>query len=303
MRIIITGGTGLVGTALAVDLLKDGHEVILLSRDPDRHAQKSPQGARVVKWDARSAEGWGHLAEGADAIINLAGANIGEGRWTAERKKIIVESRENAGKAVTQAVAGAKQKPGLVVQSSGVDFYGVHGEEKITESDHAGEGFLSQVTRAWEESTRPVEDYSVRRVVYRGAVVLAMQGGALPRILLPFRLFAGGPLGSGRQWFSWVHIKDQVAALRFFIEHPETTGVYNVSAPNPVQNKELARAIGKVMHRPGFIPVPAFVIRLLFGEMSVTVLGGQRVLPDRLQKASFSFDFQTIEQALQDLLA
>lgn len=303
MRIIITGGTGLVGTALAVDLLKDGHEVILMSRDPDRHAQKSPQEARVVKWDARSAEGWGHLAEGADAIINLAGANIGEGRWTVERKKIIVESRENAGKAVVQVVAGAKQKPGLVVQSSGVDFYGVHGEEKITENDHAGEGFLSQVTRTWEESTRPVEEFGVRRVVYRGAVVLAMQGGALPRILLPFRLFAGGPLGSGRQWFSWVHIKDQVAALRFFIDHPETTGVYNVSAPNPVQNKELARAIGTIMRRPAFIPVPVFVIRLLFGEMSVTVLGGQRVLPDRLQKASFSFDFQTIETALQDLLA
>lgn len=306
MRIIMSGGTGLIGAALAkalaADLLNDRNEVILLSRDPDRHVGRAPAGARLVKWDAQSAAGWGHLAEGANAIVNLAGANLSEGRWSEGRKKIIIESREKAGQAVVEAVAQAKQKPKLVIQPSGVDFYGVHGAEKLTEIDESGAGYLSEVTKVWEESTLPVESFGVRRVVYRGAVVLARQGGALPKILLPFRFFVGGRLGSGEQWFSWVHLKDQVAAMRFFIENPETSGVYNLSSPNPVQNKELARTIGKVMRRPAFIPAPAFAIRLMFGEMAITVLGGQRVLPDRLQKAGFNFSYPTIEQALGDLL-
>jgi len=301
VKIIISGGTGLIGTALAEDLLSDGNEVILLSRDPDRHEHKMPAGAKLVRWDAQSAAGWGHLAEGADAIVNLAGANLGEGRWSKSRKKIIVESRTKAGQAVVEATAQAKQKPKLVIQSSGVDYYGVHGAEKLTESDDAGEGFLSEVTDVWEKSTYPVEGFGVRRVVYRGAVVLTLHGGALPRILLPFRFFVGGRLGSGEQWFSWVHIKDQVSAMRFFIENPEIKGVYNLSSPNPVQNSELARTIGREMGKPAFIPVPAFVIRLLFGEMAITVLGGQRVLPDRLLKAGFRFNYPTIEQTLHDL--
>lgn len=302
MKVIITGGTGLVGTELTADLIRDGHEVIILSRAPETYGKKQLQGIRVEKWDAKTADGWGHLADGADVIVNLAGANVGEGRWTPERKKIIIDSRVNAGKAVVEAVSKARQKPALVIQSSGVDYYGVHGEEMINENHPKGEGFLSDVTQVWEDATLPVEEFGVRRVVYRGAPVLSLKGGAFPRILLPFRLFAGGPLGSGKQWFSWIHMRDQIAALRFFIDHPETSGVYNVSAPVPIQNRELARTIGSVMKRPAFFPVPAFMIRLLFGEMAVTVLGGQRVIPDRLEKAGFHFMFPKIEQAVQDLV-
>jgi len=303
MKIIITGGTGLIGKALAADLLRDGHEVIALSRSPAQSSELLPAGIRLEKWDGRTAQGWGPLADGADAIVNLAGENIGAGRWTAARKQRIVSSRVQAGAAIVAAVAQAKNKPGLVIQSSGVDYYGVHGAETLAEDQPAGSGFLSETCQVWEDSTLPVEQYGVRRVVYRGAVVLAMQGGAFPRILLPFRFFAGGPLGGGKQWFSWVHLQDQVAGLRFFIENQEASGVYNLAAPGAVQNRTLAKTIGKVMRRPAFFPVPAFMIRLLFGEMAVTVLGGQRVIPARLEQDGFRFSFPQIEPALRDLLS
>ncbi len=297
MKIIITGGTGLIGTALAADLVRDGHEVITLSRDPAHSSELLPAGIRLEKWDGRTAQGWGRLVDGADAIVNLAGENIGAGRWTADRKQRIVSSRAQAGAAVVEAIAQARYKPKLVIQSSGVDYYGVHGAETLTEDQQAGSGFLSETCLVWENSTLPVEKYRVRRVVYRGAVVLAMQGGALPRILMPFRYFVGGPLGGGQQWFSWIHLRDQIAGMRFFIENPNASGVYNLTAPNPIQNRSLARAIGKVMRRPDFFPVPAFLIRLLFGEMAVTVLGGQRVMPTRLEKEGFRFSFPHIELA------
>jgi len=302
MKVIITGGTGLIGKALCADLVRDGHEVIALSRDPAHTTEQLPVGIRLEKWDGRTAQGWGRLADGADAIVNLAGENIGAGRWTAARKQRIISSRVQAGAAIVEAVAQAHYKPRLVIQSSGVDYYGVHGAETLTEDQPSGSGFLSETCQVWEDSTLPVEQYGVRRVIYRGAVVLAMQGGAFPRILAPFRFFVGGPLGGGQQWFSWIHLRDQVNGLRFFIQNPDASGVYNLAAPNPLQNRNLAKAIGKAMRRPAFFPVPAFMIRLLFGEMAITVLGGQRVIPARLEKEGFQFSFPQIEPALRDLL-
>jgi uncharacterized protein (TIGR01777 family) len=302
MRVIITGGSGVIGSELAKNLIGDGNEVIVLSRFPERRQGNSPLGIQFVKWDGSTAEGWGNLADGADVIVNLAGENIGAGRWTNERKRRIIESRKSAGKAVVDAVEKATKKPSLVIQISGVDYYGIHGDKEITENHPVGETFLSETCEAWENATLRVEDYGVRRVVCRSAVVLTLKGGALPRLLLPFRFFVGGPLGRGNQWFSWVHIHDQISALRWFISTPSSSGVYNLCAPDPLQNKMLAKKIGTVMRRPSLIPVPAFVIRLIFGEMAMTVLGGQRVMPQRLEKEGFNFTFPKIEMALIDLL-
>jgi uncharacterized protein (TIGR01777 family) len=303
MRVIITGGTGLIGRALAADLLKDGHEVIVLSRDPQGHRPNLPSGVRLEQWDGRSAQGWGHLVEQSGVIVNLAGENIGERRWTEARKRALIESRLQAGKAVSEAVAQARIKPGLLVQASAVGYYGSHMDEIITEMSPPADDFMSRICQQCEPATASVEQAGVRRVVVRSGVVLSRQGGAFPRMLMPFNFCVGGPLGSGQQWLSWIHLRDEVAGLRFLMDSPYASGVYNLSSPHPLKNLDFERAIGRVLHRPAFIPTPAFAIWLLFGEMAITVLGGQRVVPERLEKEAFVFNFPRIDEALMDLLA
>lgn len=302
MRIVIGGGSGFVGRSLAVSLLDAGHEVVILSRNPKHSSLKESPKLRVEEWDLKSTEGWGLLVSGADAVVNLAGANLGAARWSPERKKEILLSRVEAGRILLQAVAQAEIKPRALIQASGVDYYGVNAGDPIDESWPAGQGFLSDLCVQWESAIAGVEDLGIRKVIYRGAFVLGPSPSAFDRLLLPFRFFAGGPLGTGLQWFSWIHQEDQVRALVWFINHPEAQGVYNLSAPQPVQNRELASVIGRVMKRPAFLRVPGFFIRLLLGEMSVMVLGGQRVLPARLQREGFTFKFPTIEEAIRDLI-
>ncbi len=307
MRVLITGGSGLIGRALSAGLISHGHEVIVLSRSPER-VNGLPGSVQVVRWDARTSEGWGHLAEGAGAIVNLAGASIaGEGffpsRWTDEQRRIIRESRLNSSRAVVEAIEQAGWKPGVLIQASGVGYYGFHGDEILTEEDGPGSDWAARFTaEEWEPSTAPVEQMGVRRVVVRTGVVLSTEEGALPRLLLPFRLFVGGPMGSGRQWYSWISLQDEARALRFLIETGEARGAFNLTAPNPVTNRELARIIGRVMGRPAFIPVPGFAMRLAFGEVAEVVLQGQRALPQRLLDLGFEFRHQKVEAALRDLL-
>jgi len=307
MRVLITGGTGLIGRALSEDLVSQGHEVIVLSRSPER-ASGFPDGVHVVGWDARTAEGWGHLADGAGAIVDLAGASIaGEGffpsRWTEEQRRVIRESRLNSSRAVVEAVAQAEHKPGVLVQASGVGYYGFHGDEPLTEEAAPGDDWAARFTaEEWEPSSAPVEEMGVRRVIARTGVVLSVEEGALPRLLLPFRLFVGGPMGSGKQWYSWISLQDEARALRFLIETEEARGAFNLTAPNPVTNGELAKLIGKVMGRPSIIPVPGFALRLAFGEVAEVVLQGQRAIPQRLLDLGFEFDFPTAEASLQDML-
>jgi uncharacterized protein len=300
MRIIITGGTGLIGRALAEDLAQAGHQVIVLGRRPGE-GQGLPAGVRSVRWDGRTAEGWGDLADGADAIVNLAGENLSAGRWTSERKRAIRESRVNAGTAVVEAVQRAGKKPTVVIQASAVGYYGPTGDELLTEESPRGQDFLADVCREWEGSTQAVETLGIRRVVVRTGVVLSERHGALPRMLLPFRLFVGGPLGAGRQWMSWIHLQDQVRALRLLIETPAARGAFNLSA-TPLTNRQFASALGRVMRRPAFFPVPAVLIRLMFGEMGTVVLDGQRVSARRLTDLGFTFHFSEAESALRDLL-
>jgi uncharacterized protein (TIGR01777 family) len=297
----------LIGRALAANLAADGHEVIVLSRAPER-ATHLPDGVRAERWDAGTAAGWGHLVEGADAIVNLAAASLsGEHffptRWTDARRRLIRESRLNASRAVIEAVAQARNKPRVVVQSSAIGYYGFHGDEVLTEEDGPGADWAARVVvHEWEPSTVPIEEMGVRRVVSRTGLALSTKDGALPRLLLPFRLFVGGPMGSGKQWYSWIHIQDLTRALRFLIETEEARGAFNLTAPNPARNAEFARCIGTIMRRPAFIPIPAFAMKLAFGDVADIVLKGQRAVPKRLLDLGFAFRFPTVEAALANLL-
>lgn len=304
-RVIITGGSGQMGRALTADLAKDGYEIIILSRNPEK-VEGLPANARAVKWDGRTDAGWGELVNGAYAIVNLAGENIGIPPvpwYFPGRKQRILESRVCAGQAVTQAIRNARVKPRVLIQPSGINYYGARGDKVTTEKDTSGEDFAALVCVQWEASTKPVEEMSVRRVVMRVAPNMTYHGDILPYLTLPFKLFTGGPLGSGKQWFSWVHTVDVVRAIRFFMENENTRGVYNVSSPDPRTNADFGRLIAKTLHRPYWFPVPAFIMKLIFGELGDSLLlASQRVVPERLQREGFEFRFPNAETALKDLL-
>lgn len=301
MRVLITGGSGLVGLALTESLARRGNEVIILSRQPQRIIGL-PIGARAALWDGRTSKGWSSLADGADALVNLAGENISAGRWTDERKHRILESRLNSGRAVVEAVKAADHKPRIVIQASAIGYYGVRGDEEITEDTPQGHDFLSQVTAAWEASTSSLDTLGVRRVIIRTGVVLSARGGALTRMLLPFRFFAGGRLGNGQQWFPWVHISDEVGAIRFLMENDKASGPFNLTAPVPLTNAEFSRLLGQHLRRPAIIPAPVFALRLLFGEMAGVLLGSQRAVPKNLLQQGFTFQFCEAGSALRDLI-
>lgn len=307
MRVLITGGSGFIGRALTENLLKDKHEVIVLSRNPN-WVVGLPTGAQVVEWDGKTTSEWGHLVDGADAVINLAGENIaGEipfgTRWTKKRKKAILNSRVAAGKAVVAAIAAAQKKPRVLVQASAIDYYGSFaGPELLTEDSQNGTSFLADVCRQWEAATELVEAMGVRRVIIRTALVLSMDEGILPWMVLPFRLFVGGKFGSGKQYISWIHIVDEVKAIRFLIDNEDAKGAYNLAAPHPLPNHEFGKAIGSVMGRPAYFPTPGFLFKIVFGEAAALLLRGQNVLPTRLQKAGYEFEFSEVVPALKDLL-
>jgi uncharacterized protein len=307
MRIIITGGPGMVGTPLANHLSRDGHEVIFLSRNPERVARSLQKGQRVERWDARTAAGWAHLADGADAIVNLAAQVIAnpnpfKARWTAARRRRILESRKNSGRAVVEAVKAATSKPKVVVQASAVGYYGLRGDEIVTEAAQPGDDFLARVCVEWENSTAPVEEMGVRRAIARTGLLLSTRDGFLPPVLLSFKLFTGGTIGNGRQFWPWIHMDDEVGALRFLIESG-ASGAFNLSAPNPVTNREFGKVVGRVMRRPAYFPVPAFGMRLVYGELAdLLLLGGQRTVPEALELHGFQFKYRDLEPALRDTL-
>ncbi len=309
MRVVITGGTGFIGRALTRLLTRRGHDVVVLTRRPrsspptTSHAP-GPDGQPAGKvdhlvWDGMTDRGWGHLAEDA-AMVNLAGENIADGRWSAEKKRDIVESRLAAGSAVVQAAARAR--PRVVVQASAVGYYGHRGEQMLDESAPPGKGFLAETAVMWEQSTREVEDMGVRRVVARTGVVLGSDGGAFPRMLAPFRLGLGGPIGDGRAWFPWIHALDEARAMMFLMECAEAMGPFNLAAPGIVTGKGLSDALGQVLGRPTVLRVPAFALRLAFGEMAdAALLASLRVVPSRLTALGFRFGFPEIGAALADL--
>lgn len=304
-RAIITGGSGQMGRALTDELVKKGYQVVILSRNPDQ-VSGLPGGARAERWDGRTAEGWGHLANGATAIVNLAGESIGIPPlpwWLPGRRERIRDSRVNSGQAILQAVKAANEKPSVLIQASGTNYYGLRGDQIVTEKETAGDDFPARVCVEWEAATMEAESLGVRRVVIRTAPNLTRSGGILFWLSLPFRMFVGGPLGGGKQWFSWIHTKDQVDAIMFLLENENARGVYNLSAPDPKTNAEFGRLLAHMLRRPYWFPTPAFMMRLAFGDLAdKLLLSSQRVVPQRLQEAGFKFHFPDAESALKDLL-
>lgn len=301
--VIISGATGFIGRPLALDLAEAGYEVAVLTRHPQKASALFGNRVRAAAWDGRTSEGWLELASRALGIVNLAGENIGAGRWTDKKKQEIIRSRIEAGRAVMDAFEKASTRPKILIQASAVGYYGPRSDEELEETSPAGQGFLAAMTRDWEDSTGGAASLGVRRVVVRSGLVLDRDGGVLPRFLRQFRLFAGGPLGSGKQWLSWIHRRDEIAAIRFLLERKDLAGVFNLTAPAPLTMKDFARTLGRVMKRPAWFPVPAFLLRLLFGQMAEeTLLAGQKVLPRALLKAGFRFSYPDLENALLQIL-
>jgi len=282
-------------------MLEEGHTVWVLSRNPQK--ANLPPGVRVVGWDGRSPVGWQNVLEQVDAVINLTGENLGAARWSAQRKALLRSSRLEPAKAITDAIAASTHRPTLLLQSSAVGFYGISPNQEVDENSPAGSDYLSQLVVDWENASQPIEELGVRRVIVRQGIVLDDREGALPRMLLPFRLFAGGPVGSGKQWISWISRKDIAGAIFFLLNSSTANGVYNLTSPQPLTNADFGKTIAKVLRRPYWMPVPAFVLRILFGEMAIVVLEGQRALPRRLIESGFRFQYADLKSALVELFS
>jgi len=295
VKVVVSGASGLIGTALVPVLRAEGHEVIRLVR-------RDARGPDEVAWDPEAGSLDVRALEGVDAIVNLSGANIGQ-RWTAARKREILESRTTTTGLLARTAAALDPRPAVFVSAGGAGVYGDRGDEIVTEDSTLGSGFEADVSRAWEAARAPAREAGVRVVDFRQGMVLAKEGGALARMLLPFKLGVGGRVGNGKQWWSWVGIDDVTAAYAFVLRS-ELGGAVNLSSPNPVTSKQFTDALGKALRRPTVFPAPAFAIRALYGEMGDNVLlRGRRALPARLLEAGFEFASPTIDVALANILS
>ncbi len=300
MKILITGGTGFVGRQLTSRLIKDNHEVTILSRSEKRSGE-IPRGISCLQGDPTQKGSWQEAIKNHDSVINLAGASI-FAKWTEEYKKILRESRVSTTRNIVEGIPSDPRKKITLFSTSAVGYYGFCGDEELIEESPHGEDFLAQMAVEWEGEALKAEDKGARVVITRFGIVLGERGGALGQMIPLFKKFIGGPIGSGRQWFSWVHIKDLAEAFSFLLKHPEISGPVNVCSPNPVRNKDLAKALGKALHRPSFMPAPGFMVKLVLGEFGSVILEGQRVIPKRLLDSGFAFQYPEIDKALQGIL-
>ncbi len=301
MKILVTGSSGLVGTALVRALIKDGHTVCRLTR-PSTIAKNESNDGFQVAWNPATGE-LGGAAVGADAVVNLAGASIADGRWSATRKAELQSSRIDTTRALVAALAKMNARPRVLVSASATGFYGNHGDELLTEESQPGTDFLSGLAKDWETEALKAEALGIRVVLARLGIVLARNGGALPAMMLPFRFFAGGKIGSGQQWMSWISLEDVIEILRLALEKGDVRGPINVISPQPVQNAEFTKVLASAMHRPALFPAPAFAVRLALGEMAdALLLSSQRVLPKKLESLGYRFLHADLRSALMTLL-
>ena len=301
MKIIVTGGSGFVGSRLLPRLAAGGHDVILLTRDPESVRSRIDRRVAVELWDGKTVGVWARQVDGADAVLNFAGESIGGKRWTAAQKGRIIKSRVDGTTAIVSAIGKAFKKPATLINASAVGFYGPVEDGDVGEDHPRGETFLSETVEQWEKAAREAEKSDVRVVLLRSGVVLG-KGGALERMVLPFKLFAGCPVGSGRQWFPWIHLDDLVGVVLFALNNPNVSGPVNVVAPQAMTMKEFSAELGRVLHRPSWIPVPGFVLKVALGEMSEMLLTGQRVVPGVLERQGYNFKFPQVAQALSNVL-
>lgn len=302
MKILMTGSTGLVGTALQKELKRAGHTLCRLVRPDTKVEALKNSGGFDVKWDPATGE-LGGAGVGADAVVNLGGASIAEERWTAERKRVLRASRVDTTRALVNALTKMAARPRVLVSASAIGYYGNRGDETLREESPAGNDFLSEIAKEWEAEAWKAEVLGIRVVVPRFGVILAREGGALAKMAQPFRLGVGGRIGSGRQWMSWITLRDVVAILQLALENGTARGPINVVAPEPVRNAEFTAALAKALHRPALFPAPPFALRMMLGEMAdALLLSSQRVVPGQLEKLGYRFEDSDLSKALTTLL-
>lgn len=306
MKVAVTGATGFIGTRLVEKLHQQGERVLVLTRNPERARRVFPanvfQNLEIVGYTPEKSGDWQQSLAGCDGVVNLAGEPIAEGRFSPKHKREIMESRKLGTEKIVEAIALANPKPEVLVNSSAIGYYGTSETAVFDETSPPGNDFLAEVCQAWEAAAQKVKESGTRLVILRTGIVLG-NGGALAKMLLPFKLFVGGPLGSGRQWFSWIHRDDMVALILKALKEPAMTGIFNATAPNPVRMAELCQTLGQVMHRPSWLPVPSFILEILLGEAAQVVLSGQQVLPKRTLESGFEYQYSTIKQALEEVVA
>jgi len=301
MKIAVTGATGFVGRALVQQLIAEKEQVLVLTRNPDKAKRIWPSGVEIVGYSMTTGGEWQRQISGCNGVVNLAGAPIAEERWTAERKQILRDSRILGTEKIVEAIAAADPKPQVLVNTSAIGYYGTSETAEFDETSPAGDDFLAQLCVEWEQSAQAVSQHGVRSVILRFGIVMG-DGGAIAKMIPPFKMFAGGPIGSGQQWFSWIHIDDLVTLILFALRQSQMQGTFNATAPNPVRMNDLASIMGNILNRPSWLPVPSFVLDALLGDGAQVVLEGQKVLPKKTLDSGFEFQHPNPKEALRKVL-
>lgn len=305
MKIAITGATGFVGSRLVERLNQGEHQILVFTRNPDKAKKVFPSSAfpkvEIVQYSPKQSGDWQKAIDGCDAVINLAGEPISE-RWTPQHKQEILESRKIGTQKIVEAIKQAEVKPQVLISGSAIGYYGTSETASFDENSSPGNDFLAEVCKAWEAEAQKVQEAGVRLVIVRVGIVLG-NGGALGKMIGPFKMFAGGPIGTGRQWFSWIHREDLVNLIITALDKANMAGVYNATAPNPVRMAQFCQILGEVMNRPSWLPVPEFVLELLLGDGAKVVLEGQQVLPKQTQQLGFQYQYPELRSALKEVIA
>ena len=299
MNIVVTGGTGFIGSALCHSLVGQGHRVSILTRGVRQSAREANAQINWVLWNGRDQGPWEQVLEGADAVINLAGAPIAEARWTDARKQLLTDSRVLTTRLLVRAMSQRSSKPATLINASGIGFYGASDDRRLDEGATRGQGFLADLCLAWEGEALRAAEFGARVVLVRTGMVLEQDGGALPKMLLPFQFFAGGPIMPGSQWVSWIHRQDHIGLIQWSLHTPTVSGPINAVAPEPVTMKTFCEVLGRVLHRPSWLPVPSFALKLLLGELGTLMTTGQRVIPTKAITEGYRFHYPTLEPALR----
>ena len=302
MQIVVTGGTGFIGRHLCALLCQEGHGITLLTRRREEAQRLCGATVSAIEWNGREAGAWERCLEGADAVVNLAGAPIADGRWTDARKRLLTESRVLTTRLLADAMSRRTSKPRTLISASGIGYYGASDDCVLDEGAARGKGFLADLCLAWEAEALRTAEFGVRVVLLRTGMVLELDGGALLKMLLPFRFFAGGPIMPGTQWVSWIHRRDHIGLIQWILTTPHVSGPVNAVAPEAVTMKRFCQVLGRVLQRPSWLPVPRFALQAALGELGTLMTTGQRVNPAKALSGGYVFRYPTLEPALRAIM-